>query len=79
MKVLIKSADTRFRRAGIEFTRDGVEVDTDDLTEEQIQSINDEPRLSNAGEVEADAGDDGAPAAGGKKPKLAKSGKKAGK
>jgi hypothetical protein len=45
-KVLIKSGPERFRRAGFEFTRAGVVVDTEDLSKEQIEAIADEPNLS---------------------------------
>lgn len=44
--VLVRSKGERFRRAGIEFTREGVEVDASKLTAEQIAAINDEPALT---------------------------------
>lgn len=46
MKILIRSARDSFRRAGLTFTRAGVIVDADDLTEEQREAITDEPQLS---------------------------------
>jgi hypothetical protein len=62
-----------FRRADIGFTREGVMIDTDDLTEAQMQAINDEPLL-----VVYAVDDDGKPVAtaeGGGKPSLAKTAK----
>lgn len=35
----------RFRRAGLEFTRAGVELDTGDLSQEQLAAIEAEPNL----------------------------------
>lgn len=43
--ITIKSKGERFRRAGIEFTRAGVELNTDDLTPEQTLAIASEPQL----------------------------------
>lgn len=45
-KVKIQSKPERFRRAGIEFTREGVEIDTAKLTKNQIELINNEPMLT---------------------------------
>lgn len=72
-KFIVKSMRESFRRAGITFTREGVPVDTDDLTEDQLQAINDEPLL-----VVYRADDDGKPAAaaeGSGKPQLTKTAK----
>ena len=46
MKILICSLHDSFRRAGLEFTRAGVVVDADQLTQEQIDAIKAEPLLS---------------------------------
>jgi hypothetical protein len=46
MKVLIRSARESFRRAGIQFTREGVVVDVSELTEAQREAITHEPQLS---------------------------------
>lgn len=43
--ILVKSKTERLRRAGIEFTREGVELDPADLTEAQAEAINAEPLL----------------------------------
>jgi hypothetical protein len=43
--IVVKSKGERFRRAGIEFTRDGVEIDPAELTAEQAEAINNEPNL----------------------------------
>lgn len=62
MKVLIKSGPASFRRAGLRFTREGVEVDSEDLTEEQRKAITEEPNLSvspGGEEALAEAGGDG--------------------
>lgn len=65
--ITIKSKPERLRRAGIEFNRTGVELDTDELTLEQVEAINAEPLLVVVGDVELWAG------------KRAGKGKKAGK
>lgn len=59
-KIIVKSTTERFRRAGIEFNRHGVEIDTDDLSEAQLKAIKSEPRLAFAPpKSDADAdGDD---------------------
>lgn len=44
--ITIKSKGERFRRAGIEFTRAGVKVDSADLAPEQMLAIASEPQLS---------------------------------
>jgi hypothetical protein len=46
MKVLIRSARDSFWRGGLKFTRQGVVVDTDELTEAQQEAITAEPQLS---------------------------------
>lgn len=43
--ITVKSKPERLRRAGIEFTREGVELDPATLTEEQAEAINAEPLL----------------------------------
>ena len=43
--ITVKSKGERFRRAGIEFSRAGVELDTDELTQEQVLAIASEPQL----------------------------------
>ncbi len=54
--ILVRSKTERFRRAGIEFTREGVEIDPATLTPEQAEMINDEPLLSvDGGEIEGSA------------------------
>lgn len=46
MRALIKSTTKRpFRRAGIEFPPQGVEIDLDSLSEAQVEAIYAEPRL----------------------------------
>lgn len=45
MKLKIKSKPESFRRAGIVFTREGVIVDTAQLTDEQIDALENEPNL----------------------------------
>lgn len=45
MRALIKSTTPRFRRAGIEFSAKGVEIDLEALTDAQLQAIYGEPRL----------------------------------
>jgi len=49
-KFKVQSKPERFRRAGIEFTREGVELDSEKLTKEQIEAINAEPNLTIVGE-----------------------------
>lgn len=49
----------RFRRAGLEFNRAGVELDTDELSEAQLAAIKAEPNLLVAeGETEAGTQDE---------------------
>ena len=70
-KFLVKSMRENFRRADIGFTREGVTIDTDDLTEAQLQAINDEPLL-----VVYAVDDDGKPVAtAGGKSQLSKTAK----
>jgi len=52
-KINVQSKPERFRRAGIEFTRAGVEVDTDKITKEQLEAIEAEPNLVVAAEESA--------------------------
>jgi len=61
--ITVKSKGERFRRAGIEFSRAGVELDTDELTQEQVDAIQAEPNLVIVGDAEI---------VGGKKPAKAK-------
>lgn len=72
-KFIVKSMRESFRRAGITFTREGVPVDTDDLTDGQLQAINDEPLLV-VYRVDEDGNPAGA-AEGGGKPQLTKTAK----
>lgn len=52
-KITVKSkSDRGFRRAGIQFTRDGVELDTSKLKAEELDAIVKEPNLVVVGEVE---------------------------
>jgi len=44
-KIIVKSLVDGFRRGGIAFTREGVELDTADLTEQQLEAIKAEPKL----------------------------------
>jgi hypothetical protein len=44
-KITVKSLVDGFRRGGTAFTREGVELDTADLTPEQLKAIKDEPKL----------------------------------
>jgi len=61
--ILVKSKTERFRRAGIEFTREGIELDPADLTEAQAEAINGEPNLVVVGdELEGTKAAGGAPA-----------------
>lgn len=74
-KFIVKSMRDNFRRAGIEFNREGVAIDADELSEGQMQAINDEPLLV----VYRAIDDDGNlidPPVDGTKPKLAKTAKK---
>lgn len=61
-KVLIRSAAKSFWRAGIQFTHAGVEVDTDELSKEQLAAIEAEPELSVIDADDADDGNSSAPA-----------------
>ena len=55
-KIIVKSmSDRGFRRAGIQFTRDGVELDTSTLKPEQLKAITNEPALVVVGDVESPA------------------------
>lgn len=76
-KFIVKSMRDGFRRGGIEWSREGVTIDTDELTESQLQAINDEPLLV----VYAAIDDDGNSAPvekseDGRKPQLKKTAKK---
>lgn len=54
-KLIIKSLRDGYRRAGIAFGRAGVIVETDDLTEQQIEAIQGDPNLkTSAAPDEAD-------------------------
>lgn len=44
-KIVIKSRPERFRRAGFEFTRAGVELELEKLTKEQREALEAEPNL----------------------------------
>jgi hypothetical protein len=44
-KAIIKSITTSFRRAGIEFSRAGREIDLNALTKDQVAAIYAEPNL----------------------------------
>lgn len=71
----------RFRRAGLEFTRAGVELDIGDLSQEQLAAIEAEPNLRVEPVEDASAGPEkkAAPgAAAARKPAAAK-GKEQGK
>lgn len=46
MFALIKSKPATFRRAGLQFNKQGTKVDLDTLTEAQVQAIYAEPNLS---------------------------------
>lgn len=50
--ITVKSKSERFRRAGLDFTRAGVEFDTDDLTQDQVDAIQAEPNLVIVGDAE---------------------------
>lgn len=53
--VRVRSKAERFRRAGIEFNRDGIDLDVGELTAEQIDAINAEPNLViDGGEIPSD-------------------------
>ena len=43
--IRVRSKAPRFRRAGIEFNRDGIDLDVSQLTAEQIDALNAEPNL----------------------------------
>lgn len=52
-KINVKSKSPNgFRRAGIHFTREGVELDTGKLKAEQLEAITNEPNLVVVGDVE---------------------------
>lgn len=44
-KLLVCSKPPRFRRAGIEFTREKIEIETADLTDQQLEAIYNESML----------------------------------
>lgn len=44
-KIIVKSTTDGFRRAGIAFRRDGIVLDTETLTKEQLAAIKSEPKL----------------------------------
>lgn len=45
-KINVKAkTDRGFRRAGLQFGREGVDIDTKDLTKEQLEAIQNEPNL----------------------------------
>lgn len=69
-KITVKSRAEKFRRAGIDFTKEGVELDTRELTTEQADAITEEPALIVLGET---------PLTGEKKPVEKSGGKKASK
>lgn len=55
-KITVKSKSARgFWRAGIHFTREGVELDTSKLAKAKLDAIVAEPRLEVIGEVGTDA------------------------
>ncbi len=58
--IRVRSLPDTFRRAGIAFTREGIELALDDLSQEQLSAIEDEPLLSvqyvNIAAAESDAG-----------------------
>lgn len=43
--IIVKSKTERFRRAGIEFTRAGIELDPSKLKKTQLDAITSEPNL----------------------------------
>lgn len=69
-KIIVKSVSEGFRRAGHAFTRDGVVLDTADLTAEQLEAIQAERMLVVADYVDPDAA--AKPAAAEKPAKAAK-------
>lgn len=60
-KIIVKSRRESFRRAGFEFTRAGRELDTEELSKDQLQAIEDEPQLVVA-PATAEGGESKAPA-----------------
>ena len=45
-KITVKTkTGNSFRRAGLQFGREGVEIDTNELTKEQLEAIENEPNL----------------------------------
>lgn len=56
-KIIVKSLVNGFRRAGHAFTREGVVLDTADLSEEQLAAIKAEPKLVVADHVEPESAD----------------------
>ena len=47
--IRVRSFQPTFRRAGFEFTREGIDLRLDSLTDEQVQAIIEEPMLSYTG------------------------------
>lgn len=55
-KITVKSKSANgFRRAGIQFTHDGVELDTTKLKKADLDAIANEPNLVVVGEIESSA------------------------
>lgn len=55
-KITVQSKPAKgFRRAGIQFTRDGVELDTSKLKKADLEAIANEPNLVVVGEIESAA------------------------
>ena len=55
-KITVKSKSaTGFRRAGIQFTHDGVELDTSKLKKADLDAIANEPNLVIVGDLESPA------------------------
>jgi len=66
-KIIVKAkAERGLRRGGIQFTREGVELDLDTLTKEQMEAIASEPNLFT---VAIEEGGEPPPAPGKKAPK----------
>lgn len=55
-KITVKSKGARFRRAGIEFTREGVDLDIGKMKREHLDAILVEPNLIVTGDVDAATG-----------------------
>ena len=55
-KITVKSKSAKgFRRAGIQFTHDGVELDTSKLKKSDLEAIANEPNLVIVGDLESPA------------------------